>query len=414
MADTSYVPGDILVRKLTISSDRGDMDLKTSFVSCSIYESIFTPGMMADIKVLDDEDKLGKIKLVGDEEIQMQFEVPGGITTSYKFAMHTMEGVNMADGSLNSKMYLIKAVSKEALNAKTNFVQKSFNTQISNMVETIHKDYLKSEKEIEVEETKGTQKIVFPHYNPYKAIDMIRRRAISNENTSSAFVYFETRSPEEQIFKFYTIEGLFDEDPIRTFKQQDTVGHSIYNEAVDNILALEIPHQFNVIDRIKVGGKRIVKSFDSRTHEYNEEKRTVSDTEQKTGGSGSYISSKEKSEYYEKPKINPTSFIAKDWSQRPVTHIPERTIEQQQYISTLMQNAVKMRVHGDFALVPGGIIEAKIPNKKTTTENRDEDPLISGKFLISRIHHQINEFGQNPRYTCVVECIKGNMKEGVS
>lgn len=413
MADTSYVPGDILVHKFTITSDRGTIDLKTGFVSCSIYESIFTPGMMGDITVLDDADKLGEVKLVGDEEVEIQFEVPGGVTTTYKFAMHKLEAVNMAADTLNSKKYLIKVVSKEALNAKTNFVQKSYNTQISGMVESIHKDYLGSEKEIEVEETKGTQKIVFPHYNPYKAIDMIRRRAISNENTSSSFVYFETRSPEEQKFKFYTIEGLFDQEPIRTFKQQDTVGHSIYNEAVDNILALEIPHQFNVIDRIKVGGKRIVKSFDSRTHEYNEEKREVKDTEQKTGGTGSYISSKERSEYSEKPKINPTSFISKDWSQRPVTHIPEKTIEQQQYISTLMQNAIKMKVHGDFALVPGGTIEAKIPNKKTTTENRDEDPLISGKFLISRIHHQINEVGQNPRYTCVIECLKGNMEEGV-
>lgn len=413
MADESYVPGDILVRKFTISSDRGSIDLKTGFVSCSIYESIFTPGMMADVKILDDEDKLGEVKLVGDETVEMQFEVPGGITTNYKFAMHTLENVNMASGTLNSKMYLVKLVSKEALNAKTNFVQKSFNTQISNMVQTIHKDFLKSDKEIEVEETKGTQKIVFPHYNPYKAIDMIRRRSVSNENTSSAFVYFETRSPEEQKFRFTTIEGLFDQDPVRSFKQQDTVGHSIYNEAVDNILALEIPHQFNIIDRIKVGGKRIVKSFDSRTHEYNTENREVKDTDQKTGGKGSYISSKEKAEYYDAPKINPTSFIAKDWSQRPVTHIPEKTIEQQQYISTLMQNAVKMRVHGDFALVPGAIIEAKIPNKKTTTENKDEDPLISGKFLISRIHHQINEFGMNPRYTCVIECLKGNMEEGV-
>jgi hypothetical protein len=414
MADTSYVPGDILVRKFMISSDRGTIDLKTGFVSASIYESIFTPGMMADIKILDDEDKLGTIKIVGDEIVEMSFEVPGGITTSYKFSMHTMENVNMAGGSLNAKMYLIKLASKEALNAKTNFVQKSFNTQISGIVESIHKDYLKSEKEIEVEETKGKQKIVFPHYNPYKAIDMVRRRAISNENTSSAFVYFETRSPEEQKFRFTTIEGLFKQEPIREFKQQDTVGHTIYNEAVDNIIALEIPHQFNVIDRIKVGGKRIVKSFDSRTHEYNEEKRTVSDTEQKTGGTGSYISSREKTEYSEDPKINPTSFITKDWSQRPVTHIPEKTIEQQQYISTLMQNAIKMRVHGDFALVPGAVIKANIPNKQTTTSNRDNDPLITGTFLISRIHHQINELGMNPRYTCVVECIKGNMEEGVS
>jgi hypothetical protein len=44
--------------------------------------------------------------------------------------------------------------------------------------------------------------------------------------------------------------------------------------------------------------------------------------------------------------------------------------------------------------------------------NENYQTMFSGfdyqlKFLISRIHHKIAEFGEKPRYTCVIECIKG-------
>ena len=41
---------------------------------------------------------------------------------------------------------MLKVVSEEALHSKTNYVQKNFNSPISDMVKDIHKNYMKSEK----------------------------------------------------------------------------------------------------------------------------------------------------------------------------------------------------------------------------------------------------------------------------
>ena len=156
-----YNPGDIFVDSLVISSQRGTLDLTKSFVTSSVYESIFTPGIMADIDVLDTNDELGQLKIVGDETVSFAFKVPGGESATYKLALHKLDDNKSSTGAMKSKQYTLKCVSEEAFHAKTNYVQKNYNTQISGMVKDIVKDYLKSNKEVEVEETKGSQKIIF-------------------------------------------------------------------------------------------------------------------------------------------------------------------------------------------------------------------------------------------------------------
>jgi hypothetical protein len=385
--------------------------LATSFISASRFESIFTPGIIGDISVLDTDDQLGKLKISGDETVELSYKAPGGESANYKFALHALEDVK-SEGTQKAKTYVLKVVSEEALHAKTNYVQKSFNSPISDMVKDIHKNFMKSEKPLEVEDTKGKQKIIVSHQNPYKATDMVRRRGISNENKSSAFLFFETRNGGDQTFKFTTIEKLFKESTIKDFQQSDAINSSIMNQADNNIIAYQVPKQFSSTDRIETGGKRRVTTFDIRTHTYKTKDIDTNSTDYKTGGTGSYDSSEFKSKYLN-PKIPPQSMIPVDTSQRPVTNIPEQTADQQSFLASLMQNAVKIRVYGDAKLAAGYMINAAIPNKVSTTDNSETDPMLSGKFLISRIHHQIGTAGERPRYTCVMELLKGNLEEGV-
>jgi hypothetical protein len=411
MAD-GYNPGDIIIDSFSVSSSRGSLDLSTSFVSASIFESIFTPGIIGDIIVFDTDDQLGQLKITGDEMVELSFKAPGGESANYKFALHALDDLN-SNGSQKSKSYTLKVVSEEALHSKTNFVQKSYNTAISDMVKDIHKNYMKSEKPLEVEETKGKQKIILGHYAPYKATDLVRRRSISNENKSSSYVFFETRSGGNQTFKFTTIEKLFKGETVKEFQQSDALNSSIMNKTDNNIIAYEVPKQFSATDRIETGGKRRVTSFDVRTHTYKTKDVDTKSTDYKTGGTGSYDSSEFKSKYFN-AKIPPQSVIPVDTSQRPITSIPDQTADQQAFLATLMQNAIKIKVYGDANLKAGDMVNANIPNKVSTTGNGETDPLLSGKFLVSRIHHQIGTAGERPRYTCVMELLKGNLEKGVS
>lgn len=406
-----YKPGDVEILELKVSSPRGSIDLLGSFISASIYESIFTPGIVADIKVLDTLDVLGELKLSGDETVDITIYVKGSEYASYLFALHELSGLE-STGAQKGKMYILKCVSEEAMHAKTNYVQKSYFDLCSEIIKDVHKNYMKSVKPIIVEPTNAPQKIIIPHRNPFLAVDLVKRRSVSSTNKASFYVFFENRENEECTHNFVTLEYLFKRGIVKAFKMADTVNMSIYEKGDDNILAYYIPHQFNAIERITLGGPRRVTFFNFTTWEFEVRDIQTDDRTYEDAGVGTTISNKFKSKYFN-PLIPPQALIPVDISQRPDTFIPEATPDFQSYISLMMQNAVKIRVVGDTVLSAGKMIDCTLPNRRGTTGSYEDDPLITSQFLISRIHHRIGEAPDKPRYTCIIECIKGKFEEGV-
>jgi hypothetical protein len=317
-------------------------------------------------------------------------------------------------GGQKSKVYVLKCVSEEALHCKTNYVQKSYKKTISSMAEDIFLTYMKSNKSFEAEDTKGVQDIIISHKNPYEAMDMIRRRAISADNKSSSFVFFETREGgSTPKFKFVTIEKLFQDATVKSFQQSDAINNSIENKNDNNILAYKVPKQLSSTERISMGGKKRTSTFDFRTHEYKTKDENTDPTAYKSGGKGDYNSSEFKSKYHNGAKIPPQNVIPVDTSQRAVTNIADQSKDQQAFIAQLMQNALQIRVYGDTKLTSGIMIEANINKKVSTTGEMANDSQLTGNFLISRIHHEVKEAGVKPRYTCCIELLKGGVENGV-
>jgi hypothetical protein len=407
----NYQLGDVEVRTLRIVSERGVTDLNGSFVSASVYESIFTPGIVCDIKVLDMNDQLGQLRLSGDETVLFDFYVMGSETTNYVFALHEMGELENV-GAQKGKMYVLKCVSEEAMFAKTNFVQKSYNQLCSEMVEDIHLNYLKSIKPINVEMTRAPQKIVIPHKNPYEAITMIKRRSVSSDEKSSLYVYFENRQNEQQTLNFVTVESLFKQSPVKSFQMSDASNVKFLKRGDDNIIAYKIPNQFSSTEKIALGGPRRVTTFNFTTWKFETKNVETNDANFADGGKGTTTSSTFKNKYYT-ADIPPQAFIPVDISQKPETFIPESTPDLQAYVALLMQNSVRIKVIGDTVLTAGTTIDCEFPNRRATTGSVTEDPLITGKFLITRIHHRIGELADKPRYTCSVEAIKGRYEESI-
>lgn len=411
MADRTYRIGDVEISELIIYSERGSTRLLNSLVSMSIYESIFTPGMVCDIKVIDMNDQLGQLRFVGDELVYLEMYVLGSQRAVYNFALHNLSGLENV-GAQKGKMYMLQCVSEEAMYAKTNFVQKSYNQLCSEMVEDIHTAYLKSTKPIIVEPTSAPQRIIIPHKNPYQAIDLIKRRSVSAENDASLYMFFENRTNEQQTFNFVTIEKMFTGEPVKDFQMSDAININSLARGDDNIIAFRIPDQFNSTDRIAHGGPRRVTTFNFTTWEFANQNIQTNDASYIDGGSGTMNSATFRSRYFN-ADIPPQALIPVDISQRPTTFIPEATPDLQAYTASMLQNSIRIKVIGDTILTAGVMINCQLPNKQSFTSPPTEDLLITGKFLITRIHHRISEVVDRPRYTCVIEAVKGRYEEGV-
>jgi len=412
MAD-NFVTGDVLVDSLLVFSQRGTLDLSQSFVSASLYESIFTPGMVCDIDVLDTKDELGTLRICGDETVYFKFHTPGGKKVENVFSLYRLTDLESV-GAQKSKKYTLQCASEEVMYAKTNYVQKSYNTTCSDMVKDIHNNYMKSIKPLIIEETKGSHSILIPHKNPYEAVNLIRSRSVSNENRSSSYVFFETRVDEKPAFKFITIEKLFQQDIIKRFQQSDAINavDALHQNADNNILSYRIPQQLSSVERITLSGQQKITTFNFTTWQFETKIVETVDSNYRDGGSNrNHPMTEFRSKY--SGKIPPQSFIPVDISQRQVTYLPESTPDHQAFIALLIQNSMRIRVPGDGILTAGALIHCNIPNKNGLTGPTTLDPLMTGKFLISRIHHRIGMMQERPRYTSIIEVIKGKYEEGI-
>lgn len=404
---SAFDAGEVVIDALLVQSPRGTASFAHLVQNISIFESIFQPAVVADITVIDFDAVIGKMILVGDETVYLKFTSPSKGTATYNFALNQVDGIESP--SMKSYSYVLRCVSIETLHAKTNFVQKSYETLISAMVSDIQTNYLKSSRPVYAEPTDGPQRIVIPNYSPYKAIDMLRRRSVSAINKSSMFVYYETQKQ----FNFRTIEGMFKQTPTKLYFQSDTVSQDITADISNNILAYSVPQLACAADRIKYGMKKRVIQFNFRTHKFEVKDVNTKDTSMTTGGSGSYNSAEFVAKFANGAKIPPFTFVPTDTSARPVTGISESSANFDSYLATLMQNVMTIKSFGDPTLVAGDMVYCAIYEKNSTTDTRELDKLLSGNFLVTRLHHEIRNAAASPRYTNTLELVKGDLENGV-
>ena len=403
MAGNSYQPGDFILNNFSLSG----LKVNAGFISASVYESIFMPCIVAEINVRDTDDALfGGLNLSGGEEIQFAFSAPGGDTASYKLLVNKPENMEPSQ-SMKSRTIQLIASSEEAFYASggvdaKGYIQKSYNGRlISYNVQDVLKSYLKTKKKITVEETKGPQNIIANNEKAWVFIDRIRRRAVSANDKSSSYVFFENKDG----FNFITIEKLFRGSVVKSFIQDNTVGTDITKLNDNIIIGYELPYLFNAMDRIDRGTMSSRYTyFNFETNEYTQKVVSNPDMGNMSGGSKSWNSTAFLNKFGKTP--GRTSNMPYD-NRLPITGIPQYTPNQLAYSGNLMQNIIKLRVIGDAKIKAGDMINAKIIQQNSLTSPNTQDTDISGNMLIASIRHLMNPEGMKPQYTCILDCLKG-------
>lgn len=390
-------PGDVVINSCTVNSPRGSLDLTQSFLSGHVYESIFQKNNICAIDVLDTDDAISQLPILGDETINFSFNAPGTPVLNYTFALDKAELVDIT-GTQKGKQYILHGVGQETLQAKANYIQKSYNTDISSIIQDIHKTFLQATTTLITEATDGVQKLIIPNMKPFEAIDMLVGRAASSINKSSIFLYFENAIGHN----FKTVEGMAAQGTVKTFVHGDGVGQSIFNKTDNNIIAYEVPQIVSSTQRIALGGlNQQVASYDHRTRSY------VSNPIQLA--LGAMNSAAFKGKYGATAGL--FSMIPWDSLINP-TNITQSTPQQMAALSNLTQCYINLKVNGDTTVMAGTTITINLPEAITTTGTQALDPLISGNYLVSGINRDIGPAGQKPRYVDNIEAITPSLAAG--
>jgi hypothetical protein len=399
-----YNPGDISVDTVLITSPlSGSWDARASILTASILETIFTPGVTAEIKVIDTDDWLGQLQLQGTETVYFQItKLTDGSPLYYDFHLNSVRQVEI-QGSAKAKTYMLSCISREAISGRIINVQQAYNQPINSIVQDVFSK-LNSQNGIATEATKGNRNIKISNQTVYDAIEMLRKEAVSAAFQSSNFMFWQTWSS----FHFETLEGMLNAGDVKNFKQDFTIGTSINKSVDDNILAWKVVQNFDAMNRAKAGVvNQRVAVFDPNTLSYKVS--NFNDINPIAAmGNWSYDLFRG---LFGGENAGRTVLSYRNPNQKlniPQSFVPAAIPYKQLNLAQMQEQMMHMTTIGDPVLEAGTTIFCDVPKITSATDSYGEkEDQMYGRWLISKVEHEIHTAADLPRYVCNLECLKG-------
>ena len=402
---------------------RGITDL--TYIESIRHNTVGVNVTYADNGVIFEDDKLnGKsviegLPLVGSEKCSIRFRDNNGVSielgnrqNNYLFVNKVTPLVNQAEKGLVT----LNLVSKEFIMNERGCtrVVRRMDGKISDSVDSIFKNNLKTEKKLDIEETENNFNFIPNNKKPMYILDWISKKSVpkGKKGESAGFFFWETTNG----FHFKSIDWLMDSDKNKPKKS------IIYNETTDkkgeNIpegyqaKALEFvtDNKINVQDKFKMGfqstriitfnpfdGYYEVKSTEANANTVDTAGRELSttymNTELNCGGTGNNYT---RTTYYIKD-VGTLTASGKENTEKQLEKSKDENFE----FSNIENQAIRrynqlfsaetiVTIGGDFSLHAGDQVRIDFSeyNKKDDVDKKD-----GGSYMISDLVHYISSSG---------------------
>lgn len=257
-----YKPKSVVIDKIELTNfdESKKIDISGMFVNLSVYEDIYQSQIVGDITIEDSLELIEFFPIIGEEMIHIKWHVPCvgvkdymnlGKMRVYKLGNRSASGVKGG----KSSTYTLFFTSIEALKNLNTTVSRSFNTKsASDIVKTIYEDYIKINKDFDVESTEGKLKLIIPNWKPFRAINWVAgNRALTKSLHGDYFFFESTNKNKGPRFNFKSLTTLSKGDPVFTieFKVQnmsDPRGGSVDVHSPYNVENFEMPKHGDILD----------------------------------------------------------------------------------------------------------------------------------------------------------------------
>lgn len=401
------------IRKAELKNNAGDLTVDVSNLvhAMSFYEDLLTSHMSCNMGITDATSLRIMAPLTGGESLEVDVGERGERARSLKgkFVVNTMTG---RDRDGDTEIYNLNCVTQEHLKDMSIIINKAYRKMaISDMVAAVVGEYftpITGKKLIENEKTNGMQTIIATGFGPTTLIRQCAREAESIENPNSTYVFFET----VEGYHFTTLDNLYKKKAVDTYiwdnVRESTPTPNNYRNIQNTIRYLNIESNFNVMDNQINGGYRSLnQSFNPLTKSFTQSIHTAD---------SSPLHENVTSRYFANPTVK-KFLITNDASQNPYAVSKDEENQssfrrRQNFIgreTSQLYNFASIRlslsIMGNSNLKVGDTININIPRSTSNvTDRRLNDPLHSGKYLITAIAHNISILNGG-EYVSVLEAV---------
>lgn len=441
-------PGDYVLSDIKLVSYRSAdgtnnpdaIEISTLVVDMSIYESIYNKTLSGNMLIVDGNNVIGKLPLTGNERLEFKFFTPS-LGKGYDFTMKSGNPMyvykiqNRSAVGPKTQMYLLHFCSKEMIDNELKVVKSAMEGTYDNMAARITKEpsNLGSKKDFFFEPAYGSRKWVFGRVRPFTAIDQISLVTQSLKYSGAGYYFYETalgfnyRSLESML----AISGNTARPVVARFRPKPsnvkggTGAQNIKNE-MQVVESFRILDQFDTLKNLRNGvyaSKLIIhdqlkKTYAETDFDYNKEYESLHHTESGKDGirvdnkgilplhlrEGSYLSDFAESTLY---LLGNTSQVHNNFEEPPIENILQKRLSQRLAFAS---NRLEITVPGFTGLSAGDLITFEMPSYTPAgdVEPSNNDPFMSGRYLVTDIRHQLNR--PRNKHIMVVTCMKDSVR----
>lgn len=437
--------GDVYIKKLELFSSTGYLlDIDEFFLEMNLYEDIYRPCLRGKLTLSDSRNLIELMPIVGEELLIVEIVTPSFDQSIKKlFRIVGIENRSIVRDK-NTQVYTLNFVSAEIIYDVNLPIFKKFEGVITDVIGDIFSNYIsqnmildtsdKMPKEIDTSELRvlvessNKVKFVSPGWSPFKIIQWLASKAIPNEGKACTFLFFES----SKSFYLTTIEYLFDT------ARKNNLYMGTYSLSIPNVRkgdTADIGKELFIINNFsQVDGIDIFKNY---TNGYLANRLITLDLNNKIYEPIDYDHTVKYFDY-KHLDANPNPFFSLESEEiirNPLNNISFYPVQPKLFtgfkdninekmkdiygnrksnLLDLLQFRMNITISGRTDMEVGSQLYLSFPGLKpadiSTTENEYEDPLYSGYYLVTAIHHLIKRH----EHKMVCEVIKDNLKSVVA
>ncbi len=441
----------------------GGVDIMEQVQELNVYEGITQTAVYGTLVMVDSTNIIGNLPIQGTERLFFKLSTPGASNvehiidaseqTGHPFYVYKVS--NKQQAKQGTLVYTIHFASREFMRNIRTKVSQAYSGKLSDMVAQIcgDKEGLDTRKQLYIEETRNQDKFVMPNVSPFKAIEMISKKALPKYGQGVGYYFYETTKG----FYFQSWENMCatsytEKAPVETYYYQprnitvDAIEEDANQTKIQQDLKSIESYRF-INNFHDVAAAQALGTYGSKVISYNIYDKTYIESEYNYHdhfGKRIHVDYADGDGFgAQNPQIssNPVDFDSnRDGSGKGVSDYPDSMVSlspttqylhdeptgsygveaQLDGIFDGIRNGARqeinagttleMTVPGQSFIQPGEVIHFElrpVDQEGLTPDGKKYDPQYSGRYMITKIRHRVTK----QDYKMVFECKKDSLRE---
>ena len=399
-------PASITKAEVTSNADaEKNANLVNGIIRMTYYESILQDSVKANIifgdvgLAVDNKSVIEGLPLIGTEDFKLEFEDNNENKIKVNMNVNKVTPV-YEDGSKN--VVSLDLVSEEFLRNEMgeSRCRTRENGLISDSIEKIFKDRLKTEKELDIEQTANRYNFIGNGRKPFYMLNLLSKQGVpqDSDGSSAGFLFYETSIG----YHFKSIEGLFKQEKKKSYIFNNTTDAQAIPAGYDGkVLEHQSDSSINVQSKMNIGAyKTKIILFDAYNCKYEVIEQTAEEVKENVELAGQDLPKfNSKFDSQQKDYTRTTLYLVDSGTlpdgdtqaQIDGSTLPNfeavRTLNQSiRRYNQLFSGMMEITIAGDFSLHAGDVIFVDIFSvqaEKDDTLNRES----GGLYIIADLCH---------------------------